>query len=238
VRTGYALSLVSRTRGAPLLRPATPSRFEPQAHPGDFGDDMTIGNHIHATPQAPAGQSRVEAPTHEPPAGRPHPRAADEQNSPLAGLHRPEEDWGLFEARATRPSEPARWAAIDADEPDRRYGIAPTGAPRSGQSRMPAERAAVASAPEPTGSADRHTPEPTGPVEQLVVTRRAEHDYLSAVRPRTPAEHGAVQPPIIVRIGRLEVRAVQPPPAPRAEARPRRQAGPTLEERLLARDRR
>lgn len=215
MRTGYASILVSRTRGAPLLRPATPSRFEPQARPGDLGHDMTIGNHIDATPEAPAGPSRVEVRMHEPPAGRPHPWAADEQDEPLMSLRRPEED-----------------------EPDRRHGIAPTGAPRSGQSRMPAERAAVASAPEPTESADRRTPEPTGPVEQLVVTRRAEHEHLSAVRSSTPVEHGAVQPPIIVRIGRLEVRAVQPPPAPRAEARPQRQAGPTLEERLLARDRR
>jgi hypothetical protein len=213
VRPGYASILVSRTRGAPLLRPATPSRFEPRDRPGDLADDMTIGGHLDATPQASAGPSQVER-LPEPAAAQLHPWAADEQDEPLMSPRRPDEN-----------------------ETDRRPGTAPP-APRMGRSRMPAERAAVAAAPEPTESADRHSPEPTGPVEQLVVTRRAEHQQLSAVGSHTPTEHDVVQPPIMVRIGRLEVRAVQPPPAPRAPARPQRHAGPTLEERLLARDRR
>ena len=232
MRAGYASILVSRTRGgAPRLRPATPSRFEPDTRPGDFSDDTTIDHHVDATPQL-AAQSRAERPIHYPPVSPPQPWAADEQDEPLVGLRRPEEEWGLFDARAVWPSEPGHWAAID-DQPDRRRGMGPTRAPRSGQSRMPGERAAVPSAIE----APQATPEPASPVEQLVVTRRLEHEYLSAVRSSTPAEHGGVDAPIIVRIGRLDVRAVQAAPAPRAEARPRRQAGPTLEERLLARDR-
>jgi hypothetical protein len=241
VRTGYASILVSRTRGAALLRPAAPSRFEPETRPGDFGDNMIIGNSVDATPEAPvatpeapvAAPSRVERPIHEPAVGWRQPWAADEQDEPLVRLRRPGQEWGLFDARATRLGEPAHWEAIDDGEPDRRHGIAPTRALRSGQSRTPGERAAVPSAIE----APQATPEPTGPVEQLVVTRGLEHEYLSAVRSSTPAEHGGVDAPIIVRIGRLDVRAVQAAPAPRAEARPRRQAGPTLEERLLARDR-
>jgi hypothetical protein len=271
VRAGYASILVSRTRGAgPLLRPATPSRFESATRPGDFSNDTTSGHDVDATPEVAAAPPQVERPTHQPPASPPQPWAAQQHDEPLLGLRRPEEEWGSFDSRAVRPDEPGHWAAID-DQPDRRRRLGPIRAPRSGRSGMPGEHAAMPPASEPNESANdpsalvdspsaieapRASPQPIGAVERVVVTRsaehedrsigavegvvvtrRAEHEDRPADRSSAMVNHGGGEPPIIVRIGRLDVRAVQAPPAPRPEARRRRQVGPTLEERLLARDR-
>ncbi|WP_203457493.1 hypothetical protein, partial [Mycolicibacterium sp. CBMA 361] len=80
------------------------------------------------------------------------------------------------------------------------------------------------------------TPEPLPSVEPIVAARHV--DSQQRWTARTAENRSQDDPPIVVRIGRLDVRAVQAPPAPRPQPGPRPASGPTLEERLAARDRR
>ena len=59
----------------------------------------------------------------------------------------------------------------------------------------------------------------------------------AAERGAERAEAPAAEPAIVVRIGRVDVRAVQAAPAPAPAPRPRPAAGPSLAEHLRARDR-
>lgn len=250
--TGYAATLVSRTRGqASLLLPPTPSRFEPDAGPTDLHDDVTVSQSAEAAP----GGSDDSPPL----LGYRRPAPTDAALEDLAGpTGAAPEDLGGPAAEPTPPpaagrrhDPPRRFAT---PSPDRADGTlwpnvhAPVHDSGSLQPRpQPAD---VAETPW-TIAAARATPEPSGVVEQLVATGpvvatggvvatgRVEHDDRSAARSAAMHDRGHDDPPIVVRIGRLDVRAVQASPAPpRPDPSPRRPTGPTLEARLLARDRR
>jgi hypothetical protein len=76
-----------------------------------------------------------------------------------------------------------------------------------------------------------------GLVEQFIAMGPREREGRSAARSETATDRSTAESPIVVRIGRLDVRAVHAPAAPRPDPGPRRPTGPTLEERLAARER-
>jgi hypothetical protein len=209
VTAGYASTLLARSRGrAPLLLPSTPSRFETDAHPADLLHDVTVDRQ----PEASAGHQQDAAVLQRAPA--PVDRGAE--GPPLPG-------WGTtatspvrdeFLSTPTHPTAPTRHA----DEllmPDWRP---------SGHDGTPVALA-------------RATPAPAHLDEHVVAVTRVDRDDRSAARFTAAPGEANEEPPIVVRIGRLDVRAVQAPPVRPPQPRPRPAATPTLEERLAARDR-
>jgi len=73
--------------------------------------------------------------------------------------------------------------------------------------------------------------------EGAVQTGRSRQQAQAAGRAGEPEEARNTEPTIVVRIGRVDVRAVQAAPPPAPPPRPRPPAGPSLAEHLRARDR-
>ncbi|MUL63102.1 hypothetical protein BOO86_01385 [Mycobacterium sp. CBMA 234] len=228
---GYASTLVARSRGqVPLLLPPTPSRFEPDGHVANPLEDVAV----------------IEQPT---PAGRnPNPTMSkrttadvglDPDTPPLLGVQ-------PAPVSPVRNDIPSIATQSDTAGPPDKLRETPSPAADLDAPLMPAQGLAAPNVPKApfsaavdgpswTVEATRATPEPLPSAEPIVAARRV--DSQQRWTARTPENRSQDDPPIVVRIGRLDVRAVQAPPAPRPQPRPRAASGPTLEERLAARDR-
>jgi hypothetical protein len=227
VKAGYASTLVTRSRGqAPLLLPVTPSRFEPDSHVADLHDDVTVGEPADATPDHGADTPPLLVRQSGPGSVTGDDFLATAMGS-NSSPSRDEQRNGDGRLPTPAPAEPA-------SEPVVPLGRAPM--PDAAPAQLPAQPIGLGEKLWTTAPS-RATPDPTGLVEQIVATRRPDHDDRSAARSARLADRAEGEPPIVVRIGRVDVRAVQAPPAPRTDPGPRRPAGPTLEERLAARDR-
>ncbi len=287
---GYLAGLASRTLGiAPVLRPATPSRFEPE---GPQAELREIAEVREAEPGPAAPPQGAQARAHEtaasafPPADRP-PRgffAAD-----IAGERGPaqlaQEGWaasGVSEP-AGEPAEPAERsrrsvpppagagteAFPPADRPLRGFFAADIAGER-GPAQLAQEGWAASGLSEPAGEpaatgvqvpADAAvlTPDAAGPgragpgptaeamlprgsrvpwPEHMVQAGRSRQQAQAPGRAGEADEARGAEPAIVVRIGRVDVRAVQAAPPPAPAPRPQPAAGPSLAEHLLARDRR
>jgi hypothetical protein len=259
LRTDYLTALAARTLGAtPMLRPATPSRFEPEGPQAQLREVVEIH----------------EAESNLTTATRPAPGRADEQLADTAAAtHRPDRSLLGSDHHGKRLAMAASaqgWEAPDisdlaADpaetaghrrpiaprppgtpdlEPSADAGTAPPGSvPRRG-------RVAPSMASDDGRSrgradlADTALPPPETPGSRVAwhvdVTQvaRSRQQPQAGDRATESAGTPSTGPAVIVRIGRVDVRAVPAasPPAPPSRARP--PAGPSLEEHLLARDRR
>ncbi|HEU5003845.1 MAG TPA: hypothetical protein VFW71_13875 [Actinomycetota bacterium] len=217
MRTGYLDALAARTLGtAPLLLPATLSRFEPDG-PGAlaFGEAETMA-------EAPA----------VPEPGRP----------PVAGQA----------PRTPEPSEalrsPARWPATPRRVPPAADLPAQYRAPAAQSAGEPVANDGAGAWP-PPGWPDERLPRPAAPWTRTVPASTAPVPAPPPGSPGAPAEAGQTAhpapghqgdpPPVVVRIGRVEVRAVHaaPPPVGVLPARQAPTAGPSLADHLLARER-
>lgn len=255
MRTGYLAALASRAVGAaPVLKPPTPSLFEPESPQAERHE--AVEGHPTAPDQV-AGSGRVPLRAGETPAdtiltagpspggffgpdldqGRPA-ASADRSDAALAALEvsqaRPAQD--RRETRGERETRPARPSGADPAAANTVRELAP------GQAAWLAPDAAGGPAPteffrEPGGMAsamDRRAP---GPGDGAPWPQDVPSWPQPAATGRPGGPPPAPGPAIVVRIGRVDVRAVQaaPPPAPAPRRRP--PAGPSLEEHLRARDR-
>ena len=258
MRAGYLTALSSRALGhALMLRPATPSRFEPDRPQTGF---IEVAESQDTTslpgPRGEAHPDPARPPGTPPPGRRGYTETAE--NLPLLD---PAENGEVLdlgrtrgEALLERESRPAfgvpdtrREPAAPTSSSARRRGTVPTaashGAQEEGEEGEGSSRPADTARNVPGERRDRAgvspavvtVPGPDRLPEGTPAGRRPHTEVLAAV---AAGEHPAArvsEPTIVVRIGRLDVRAVQapvPPPAPR-----RPPPGPSLEEHLRARDR-
>jgi len=270
LRAGYLTALAARTLGVtPMLRPATPSRFEPESPQAELREVIGVrelreaagvqelreaAGVQEAEPNPPAAPVPVSARADEQPpdavaeAGRPR-RSFFESDFPgdhraVVGPrdHRAAPDISEPPGHAADAAERRRAARpeplADAAEP-RPGSVPPSGqaapSPASRDDQPPgwaADLAAMAASPPeaPRNRAAWHV--------DAIRTGRSRQQAQAGDGTSEPAGASGTEPAIVVRIGRVDVRAVQAasPPAPVPRARP--PAGPSLEEYLLARDRR
>jgi hypothetical protein len=257
LRPGYLADLAARTLGvAPVLRPATPSRFEPEgpqaevreitevreteARPPRAREAVTSASPGTRDGWAPEATESAREPAQSAERSRrtaPPPAKAGPEAFPAADIA---EEPGLV--RSAQDS----WATPELSEPASESAAA--GVQVSGDAATPTSDAAgpgmTAEATRPGG---RRTPWP----EHLVQASRSRQQ---AQPPGRAGERGAgvaggkgvqegeadedssTEPVIVVRIGRVDVRAVQAAPPPAPAPRPRPAAGPSLAEHLAARD--
>jgi hypothetical protein len=246
LRAGYLTALAARTLGvAPMLRPATPSRFEPESPQAELREVIGVQE---AEPYPPAAPVPVAAGADEQPpdavtdAGRPR-RGLFEFDVPgdRRAVEGPQDHRAIPEiserARHAAGAAERRPAArpeslADATEP-RSDRAAPSLASRDGQPPgWAADLAAMAASPL-TAPGNRAA----WPVDVIRAERSRQQAQAGDVTSE-PAGASGAEPAIIVRIGRVDVRAVQAAPAPTPAPRARPPAGLSLEEHLLGRDRR
>jgi hypothetical protein len=257
LRAGYLTALAARTLGVtPMLRPAIPSRFEPEGPQAGLPEVVEVHETEPILPGAP----------------RSTPSRADDQPADTATrVDRPRR--GFFESGFPR-ERAAMVGTHDSEAPDiselteepaeaaRRQPAAPLGS-RTTDLEPFADAAAASpgSVPRPGQAASsmaRQEDESPGRADPAAEAARPlaalgsravwHVDVIQAGRSRQQVQASdgvsqlagtsSTEPAIIVRIGRVDVRAVQAasPPTPAPRARP--PAGPSLEEYLLARDRR
>jgi hypothetical protein len=232
VSTGYLAALAERTLGvAATLRPAAPSRFEPA--------QLAEGGLVEAveTSEAPAPAQRP--PVESPPAvtSKPAERRLLPPVEP-SPVRLPPAPSAVELPAAGVPASPAE--PVPAAPPAERTPE-PAPAPAPGPPDVPrgvTELArAVTALTGPFGPADqagRRSPDQdeTGP-------RGADRSGRGAAAERMESRYADAepQPPLVVHIGRIEVRAIEAPrpvaPAPRPAPAP---AGASLADYLLARD--
>jgi hypothetical protein len=254
--SGYLAALASRTLGrAPVLRPVTPSRFEPDRPQLGFAEaEVTQDTTLFPGPVGWTGTGTGPART---PREWPAERGADTEAAPGAPLLGPvpargAPDPGRAQAEALLEHEgwPAagspgtgqeQAAPLTRDERRRGGVTAPSPAAEDGPSR-PAGTAP--NEPGERGDRSRLLPEPGGPADPggrgLLPAGSPASRGARREAPAAGAGHpapGAAEPTIIVRIGRLDVRALQVPVPPPAAPPRRPPPGPSLEEHLRARDR-
>jgi hypothetical protein len=259
VRTGYLTALASRVLGAaPVLTPPTPSRFEPESPRAEWHETVQEGDPDPASGMASPGVVETPPGTQDRLiGGRPGPGPAQDHPAPP-----PTRDRAAPGPPTTATIAPRRLAADSpgpADAPRRPGGKADGGYRRTwpvavtGSEAITAHAAASAVAPGPADQAlpaaggepwmpgEAAAPPAGGPAwpEDLAPVLPARPRTGASRRPDRPdGPDGArdAGPAIVVRIGRVDVRAVQaaPPTAPTPRPRP---AGPSLEEHLRARDR-
>jgi hypothetical protein len=242
VRWGYLAALASRTLGAaPLLSPATPSRFEP-AGPGGGSFAVVV------QPEGRPGPDGREG------AGAPGPGVAGPRAPRAAG-------WDALgspgEPPAPAPRSPAAPGAWDLRElRDLAAGSpSPDHAPLPGTPLPPeAPLPPPPALPRPPGATTPAVQCPAGAKQEAVgpapaaalaawpaveVRRLGGDEPLGGPRasPGTQPAPQPQEPRIVVRIGRVEVRAVHPAPLAAPPPRPRPPSGPSLAEHLAARDR-
>jgi hypothetical protein len=264
LRPGYLADLAARTLGvAPVLRPAIPSRFEPEGPQADLREITEVRETppppqraretvAPAYPQAQDGWAPgVTEPAREPARSAersrltaPPPARASTEAFPA--VDRPPRGFfaaDIAEERALVPSARDSWATPELSEPAR--------APAATGVRMPADAAGLIpdaagldSAAEAMLSRGRRGPWP----EHLVQAGRSRQQAQPPGRAGEGAQRGrgveaaeaaeahSTEPAIVVRIGRVDVRAVQAAPPPAPAPRPRPAAGPSLAEHLAARD--
>jgi len=265
LRPSYLADLAARTLGvAPVLRPATPSRFEPEGPQADLREITEVRETqpppqrvtvASAYPQAEDGWAPgVTEPAREPAQSaersrRTAPPPASASTEAFPTVNRPPR--GFFAADIAEepglvPSAQDSWAAPDLSEP---------------------ARAAAATSVQVSADAGTLTPDAAGPgitaeamlprgrrgpwPEHLVQASRSGQQAqppgrageriaggkrVDGVDGDEAAEAHSTEPAIVVRIGRVDVRAVQAAPPPAPAPRPRPAAGPSLAEHLAARD--
>jgi hypothetical protein len=222
MRAGYLEALASRTLGlAPVLRPASRTPFETHA-PSPWGEVEEVRE---------AAPALSGAPTSVPPSGgEERSRPALEVDGPLLGFREPER----FEARRPERSDPAAGAPVSAPGETAVEAARPAaGGPFRAETHVAVAaveaRAAAAVEARPSSAG-------AGPVEGPVVRPPTTADEPTHGPARLAPSEAA---PIVVRIGRVDVRAVHAPAPAVAPSAPtaRPPAGPTLAEHLLARDR-
>jgi hypothetical protein len=264
VRTGYLAALASRAVGAaPVLKPPTPSRFEPDSPQAELPEVAEV----HQTAQDQVAGS-----------GR-RPRLADEAAADtiltaapsLRGFFGPDLDQGRPAANADQDGA----ALADREVPEGRQAqnrrqrqtdreTRPVPASSRDPARVPGDTVRVG---RPAGStagvlmpaqAALLAPEAAaGPAATevslepgwMASSRRRgaswpgdggeswPPDRPSGPQPRPAGAPETPGPAIVVRIGRVDVRAVQATPPTAPPLRPRPPAGPSLQEHLRARDR-
>ena len=254
MRSGYLTALSARTLGlAEMLRPVTPSRFEPDALHGSLEVTHTLdvspsvagpGAHspgpvTHAPreaaarePRGPTGDRTVMEPAGD--------RASGSGQQPDEALLLPEGRPALWAYElALQTPAPARLRDDQSDS-----NITGTRAGQQAASVRPAEErtGTVRERRELSRSSPSSDWEPgAGSPDRLPTAARpgrgAGRNEESAAAAGPGAERNAAAPAVVVRIGRVDVRAVQAPAVPPAPAPRRSPPGPSLEEYLLARDR-
>jgi hypothetical protein len=250
MRPGYLAVLASRTLGlAPVLRPATPSRFEPDGAQAGWEQAQAAVSPARRRPARADTAPGLQVPEADPPLlGFSEPAVASErfgvppgpETRAAPGVREPgsEPAW----PRHPVPPVPAR-AGLDA--PVRPAAPDAASAGREAPGPEPAE------AGPPGGSRAAWPGEPAGPPTAPAVATASSssrtswhHDAVQSARSRPeaqaagPAEAPAAEPPIVVRIGRVDVRAAHAPAPPAPARRVRPQAGPSLADYLLAQERR
>lgn len=225
MRDGYLGALAARTLGvAPLLRPVTPSRFEPDGPGGgiEFAEvsDPAGGRHPLAEPDA-AFASRAVAP--EPPQRTA--RHADERLLPPVDPDRPV----AGPVPIAPPAEPGEQAAGPEAVPP---------APLVGADSAAAGIAALAQAfalPASVAEPDGPGPDRSAERAQSAPARRQSTDQGRESPARDTGDQAPA--PVIVRIGRVDVRAGDAAPRPLLAPRAAAPSGPSLADHLAARDR-
>jgi hypothetical protein len=259
LRPGYLANLAARTLGvAPVLRPATPSRFEPegpQAELREITEVREAGPPLQRAHETAASASLaqdswasgVSEPASEPAQSAertrrtaPSPARASTEAFPAAD--RPQQ--GFFAADIAGERTPAQlaqdgWAAPGLGEPASEPVA--TGVPVPADAAVPAPDAAGPGRAGPGPAAEamlprgRRAPWP----EHMVQVGRSRQQAQPPGRAGEGAEATearSTEPAIVVRIGRVDVRAVQAAPPPAPAPRPRPAAGPSLAEHMAARD--
>jgi len=282
LRPGYLAALASRTLGvAPVLQPATPSRFEPEGPQAELPETADL----RAAVPGPAASARQgPARGYETTAVGAFP----DTDCPLPGFfasdaaeeRRParvaQDGWaapGVDElaGESTEPAGPGyrgiplragvvAGAFPDADRPllgffapdaaEERRPVrvaqddwAAPGVELAGEPAEPAEpghRNAPLPATAATSVAVKATPAAGSRVswqQEVVQTARSRQEAQAAGRAGEPEAARSAEPTIVVRIGRVDVRAVQAAGPPAPAPRPRPSTGPSLAEHLRARDR-
>lgn len=255
MRPGYLADLAARTLGvAPVLRPATPSRFEPEGPQAEVREITEVRETeappqrareavTSASPQAQDGwapdvtesarepaQSAERSRRTAPPPAEAGPEAFPAENRPPRGLYAADiaEEPGLV--RSAQNS----WATPDLSEPASESAAASMQVSGDGAA-LNSDAAGPGITAQATLPGGRRVPWP----EHLVQASRSRQQ----AQPPGPAgkvdeadEVSRAEPVIVVRIGRVDVRAVQAAPPPAPAPRPRPAAGPSLAEHLAARD--
>ena len=280
MRPGYLAALASRTLGvAPVLKPPTPSRFEPERLGAESSQAERLGAESSQAERLGAQSPRVgwreaaetqeampdpsAAPWRAPAvaaAGEPGPGPALQASRPLRGFFGPDLGQGRLAVRADRENRSARDAqeapvsqpAADPAEPADRLRAMPSAASRIPGQVPPGSTAALragrgASAPEADlAEASGHRAvwpeEGRQPLPSGSRAPAAGPTGPSRQQTRAAGEPSG-GPVIVVRIGRVDVRAVRaappagPAPPPKPPAGAAGPAGSSLAEYLRARDR-
>ena len=142
---------------------------------------------------------------------------------------------GFFASDAAEERRPVRVAQDDWAAP----GVELAGEPA--EPAEPGHRNAPLPATAATSVAVKATPPAGSRVswqQEVIQTARSRQEAQAARRAGEPEAARSAEPAIVVRIGRVDVRAVQAAGPPAPAPRPRPAAGPSLAEHLLARDRR
>lgn len=231
--------LASRTLGlAPLLRPATPSRFEPEGPQAGLREIVEVRevDPDLAPATLPAAGELGPAAAHahsegdDPLLGFREPDVAEEHPHPALEPERKGRMMRDLQDTEREPPEPAVRVQRAADPPTEVEALARVAALMY-TAETPSERAAFGE----LDAAPRHPAGRGEAPESAAQSGRSRQKAQAAEWTGDPSQAGAADPPIVVRIGRVDVRAVHAPPP--AAPRPRPAAGPSLAEHLLARDR-
>jgi hypothetical protein len=239
VRAGYLAVLASRALGTvPTLRPLTPSRFEPTGGQAGLREMVEVVETIEGMPTT----ARPAFPAQAEPAS-----ARRDEDRPLVGQWPPAHD----DPRVVATADPRRSARFDGPQDPPRLADPPPRPDRHSDWGPPevAELVRLASAPDVVGGRSEAWPAPDRS-EPAMVTRSARtpgrevtqgtSGPWGATSAPVPAHNQVDQPSptVVVRIGRVDVRAVQAAPAqaPPPASRPDPPAGPSLAEHLAARD--
>jgi hypothetical protein len=221
MRDGYLGALAARTLGvAPLLRPATPSRFEPDRISGRLE-------------MAEVGETVSERPAPEDPLRPPRGAALDEPgpetgpaDAPL--LPRLDPDRPRMDTAFAAPLEESQDPALGTPAAD--PGVAALGIAALAQAFAAPDTSAEAVGPlRSQGRGFARAAASAGRVADSGSRRSSAPGNAEA--PQAPV-------PVIVRIGRIDVRAGEAAPRPvPVPPRPAGPAGRSLAEHLAARDR-
>jgi hypothetical protein len=244
MRDGYLGVLASRTLGAAaVLRPATPSRFEPE---GPQGGGAELGQVVTGMAPPPAAGQIIPA---YDALGLPHGDSDDRVGVEARALEPLVHKERQLSRSADLGVTPGQVPALTFRR-ETEAGIA-AGSRRVERGELEIDRVAVAGTRLIDEPDIRLVPVP-GPVDPARLPTST-HEALEQAGP-TPSTSGAEatpsrsdtmsnrpeppsRPTVAVRIGRIDVRAVHPAPVAAPTPASRRAAGPSLADHLRARDR-
>ena len=247
MRSGYLNALASRTLGvAPVLGPVVPSRFEPAVPEGALQEIVQVtqlgsGDVGTAWPHAAASMSTTRATADDgdgrllgaidPPDARRRDGPHADRLPPMADPERSIDPLELSPHPLPSPSIPD-WMPREVDTLVRASAASAGQVEGSASGRLE-ERASLEGADAVRAPVDSPPARGSGYVVQTsraVVPAKDE----SGDRDRPGASS---QPSIVVRIGRVDVRAIQEAPRPAPARRSAPESGPSLADHLMARER-